>query len=632
MTHKLFSAALINIFLPSLVLFAFLSATTPASAYFKQEQFYDWGKIGNLKPNVLGESTDAENELPDPGMLPDNPLYFTKRIREQVRLLLTFDGKTKAKNKLEFASVRLAEAQALIEAGKLEEGLRIIEDFENRMKDTSDDFSALETKKIDMTDFAELLEKTTAVQTSVLETMTSTLSDDHRSILEKALSSSQRGMDRAAQTLGEPPVPIDLLARLNSLRGQGLITQEEAASLIQVKSREEARGIFRKYMDQGLIPEADFKRFDSGQAKYFADDFSKAVEMNKFQELVKLEKQQVDQDTKRKVEEFAKTYQPGDIVPPGLRSSWAKIIRLEEVQKTISPDKLDEQMLQKKPQFFEKYQEIKDRVRPTADEVKLAESYRNSNPGKDIPPEYARILSLKEKFGMVKPGEYPPPGHQEAILLPREVFSFKEIPYQTSPSQTANQSGGYDYSTYLKDAGFLPKPTNEPPADVKCPEGSTWNGWICFFPSHASNQSQDFRQPFQSPPPPPTAPGQPDSTYRSYHEEVPGVFVPPPAQNQPQDFRKPASTPGAMPPGQPTGGQERQSPQNSPSCPPGSSWNGSTCHFPPSGAGQQPPGGQPRPEQNNPPPNNPPPNNAPPENNPPAQNNPPPDGGNPPPP
>jgi hypothetical protein len=334
--------------------------------------------------------------------------------------------------------------------------------------------------------------------------------------------------------------------------------------------------------------------------KYFANDFIRAVEINKFKELVDLEKQSVDEPTRRKIEEFAKTYKPGDIVPPELRGSWSRTVRLEEVQKTISPDKIDDRLLQKNPLFFEKFQEIKDRVRPTTDEARYAEEYIKNNPGADIPPEIARIISLKEKFGIVKTGERPPPGHQEAIFLPQEIFKFQEIPYQVRPPANLaggkNEPGGFNYQNYLQEANFLPPPSKEAPKEIKCPTGSTWNGWMCFFP-------QEFRQPFTPPSPPPTAPDQPPPSYKPYNETSPGVFVPPPpsTQNSPQTGVQNPLSPGSPPPN-----QAQPAPQNPASCPPGSSWNGSTCHFPPSDQGSdQSPRNNP-PPQDNPPPNNPP--------------------------
>lgn len=619
-------------------LFLFTGYLFSTQAYFKQEQFYDWGGYKATYSNVLGATeTTALDELPDAGILPDNPFYFSKKFSEQFQLFFTFNEKTKAKQRLTFANRRLAEAQALIQAGKVEDGLKLINTFEDEMKQASNSFSKLEKKEKNITDLAKLFEKTTAVHTSVLEKMAPAFTDQNQTVIEKALSATQLGMDRAAQALGEPAVPIDLLARLNSLRGQGLITQEEATSLVQTKDREEARQVFKNFVDQGLIPAADFKRFDSGQAKYFANDFSQSVEMYKFKELVNFEKQPIDETTKKKIGEFAKTYQPGNIIPPEFRDSWARTVRFEEVQKTIDPSKINTQLIQGNNQLYDKFQEIRDRARPTVDEARLAEEYIKNNPNKEIPPNMARIISLKDKFGVVKPGERPPPGHQEATFLPQEIFQFKEIPYQVV-SQKEGSPGGFDYQTYLKEASFLPLAEKEPPKNIKCPEGSTWNGWICFFPPSNNNQSQDFRQPFNPPSLPPTNPGQPQPSYQPYREERPGVYVPPPVQNQNQG-QYPSGQQAPFPSGVPSSNQFQQ-PPNIPSCPPGAYWNGSTCHFPPSNNTQPPPNVSPPPNQNNPPPNNQPPpennqpppinNPPPPENQPPPQNNPPPN--NPPPP
>jgi hypothetical protein len=595
--------------------FLFFILPSPTSAYFKQEQFYDWGASENLNPKVLGFKVSAQEETPEatgaataneelytPDVLPGNPLYWAKRISEQVQLLTTLDAKTKTKLKLTFADRRIAEAKELVDQGKVKSGLRVLGTYDDRIKDAAEDLSDLDEKGVDISDLAQVLEKATAIHTSVLEDLTPVIPEENSKILEDALTASQKGMDRAADAMDEPAVPIDLLARLNSLRGQGIITEEETTSMLQAKTREEARETFKKFVDKGIIPQADFKRFDSGQAKYFAEDFNKAVEMYKFKELVDLEKKYVvDEETQKRMEEFAKNFKAGDVVPPDLRKYWAQTIRLEEVQKTINVDKVDERFFEKNQQVFDKFQELRDRVRPTAGEARFAEEYVKNNPNREIPPEVARILTLRNKFGMVKAGEQPAPGHRESTFLPAEVTQFRNVPFQTG-----SEPGGYDYQNYLKGAKFLPAPTSTPPSDIgKCPEGSTWNGWICFFPP--TQQNTDFRQPYVAPST--NTQGGSPTPYQPYVQSSPGNYVSPSSTTGPAACNVP--TPGCpggqywdgrgcvcrtsapMPAGVPDSSQGQQpqsAPQNPGSCPPGSSWNGSTCFFPPSdGGGSQPP-------------------------------------------
>lgn len=56
--------------------------------------------------------------LPYPGILPDNPLYKIKAMRDQLRLWITFDPVKKAERQLLYADKRINAAKALNEGGK----------------------------------------------------------------------------------------------------------------------------------------------------------------------------------------------------------------------------------------------------------------------------------------------------------------------------------------------------------------------------------------------------------------------------------------------------------------------------------------------------------------------------------
>jgi len=473
-----------NVILFIVVFFFFLSLAflkTPL-AYFNQKDFYDWGVSARNSANssVLGETTQkdsatqAEASLYTPKITPDNPFYFAKTAFESLQLAVTFDEKTRIKMKLSFAERRLAESKAMIEKGEISKGTKLLEQYEKLLEAATQNFKKIDEKGEGVEDMAKLVEKTTAVHTSVLENISLKIPEKGKAIVNKAILASQTGMDRAADALNEPAIPIDLLTRLNALRGQGIITQEEAATFTQAKSREEARKIFTNFVQQGTVPEADFKRFDTGQAKYFQNDFDKAVEIRKFNELVKFENQKPDEETKKQLEKFAATFKPGDTVPPELRKDWAATIRLEEVQKTIRPDYINPASFKQEERRFQIFQEIKDRARPTADEARFAEEYTQKN-NQSTPPEVQRILDLKNKFGVVAPGVVPPTGHKEAIGNKKsdETGEFRQ-PYYPSQSQNQNyqpyqetRPGSQQFAPPLPQTGGPPpnqaSPNNPPP-------------------------------------------------------------------------------------------------------------------------------------------------------------------------
>ncbi len=75
------------------------------------------------------EIESAETEFSNPGLLPDHPLYFFKKIKERVQLFLVFDDEGKAKLHLHLAKTRLAEAKRLIEKNKTMEAEDILEEY-----------------------------------------------------------------------------------------------------------------------------------------------------------------------------------------------------------------------------------------------------------------------------------------------------------------------------------------------------------------------------------------------------------------------------------------------------------------------------------------------------------------------
>ncbi|MGM0439459.1 MAG: DUF5667 domain-containing protein, partial [Patescibacteria group bacterium] len=74
-------------------------------------------------------------DLPDPGMLPDHPLYFVKRGAESVGTFFSFGDEAKANRHLELSEKRLAEIKALAEK---EDGSELAEKVLERYQEQMD--------------------------------------------------------------------------------------------------------------------------------------------------------------------------------------------------------------------------------------------------------------------------------------------------------------------------------------------------------------------------------------------------------------------------------------------------------------------------------------------------------------
>lgn len=83
---------------------------------------------------VWGGSVYAQDEeLPDPGMTPDNPFYFLDGWGKSISLFFTFGDEVKAGKALRYAEERLSEAQVMAAENRTREMTRAANDFEGFM-------------------------------------------------------------------------------------------------------------------------------------------------------------------------------------------------------------------------------------------------------------------------------------------------------------------------------------------------------------------------------------------------------------------------------------------------------------------------------------------------------------------
>ncbi len=82
-------------------------------------------EVISLDDALVNEDTQ---ETEEPTLLPGDFFYFAKTALEKIQLILTFDDVKEAKLLAEFATERLAEAEALFSAGQEEEALAVMED------------------------------------------------------------------------------------------------------------------------------------------------------------------------------------------------------------------------------------------------------------------------------------------------------------------------------------------------------------------------------------------------------------------------------------------------------------------------------------------------------------------------
>jgi hypothetical protein len=127
--------------------------------------------------NVLavGEATPAATEsasvkeLPAVHILPDNPLYFLKTIKEKVQLFFTRNTSDEVDLLLGFAQKRLAEALKVAEKGKVHISEKLFEAFGRDIESAEEKIRQARARGEKTYHLLSELQKTVAYQKSVVE-------------------------------------------------------------------------------------------------------------------------------------------------------------------------------------------------------------------------------------------------------------------------------------------------------------------------------------------------------------------------------------------------------------------------------------------------------------------------------
>ncbi|MBI3558978.1 hypothetical protein HY085_01150, partial [Candidatus Gottesmanbacteria bacterium] len=417
-------------------------------------------------------------------LTPDNPLYFIKGFQEGVQFALTFDPKAKERMRLELAGERLEEMRLMADRAKTAAVKTAAQSYQRTMEDAVGNLK---------NNTAPEMETEMAKHRVVLGEVAAKVPDAAEDAVEKAIQTSEKSADTLADLSGRPAMPPDVVDRISALKAQGLLTPEEATKLISFKTRVEARQELRKYTDSGILPAADLLRMNEQMRTSFPQDFYKIHEIERFEEIKKLEGQKFDSGTQKRVQEFAKTYKPGEIVPADIRPYWAPLVRLEEMQNTFRPDLIDPNLFKNNPEDGKKFQEIVERYKPRQEDVDFVKKYmeRNRTPADQLPPEYQRMYNLGQAYGVqtAQPPAVNESGQKVSCPSNAHYANGYCIPNYTPRGDGAYCPGGYHRNYQdgpcLPDnntGGYLPSLTTTPgnypnpfyPPTNQCGSNSHW--------------------------------------------------------------------------------------------------------------------------------------------------------------
>jgi len=301
----------------------------PQVASASRSDYFDYGPY--YQPPVLGLSLSSLEHLPAlsvpdgimppaaTGILPDSPFYNFERIVENAQLTFTFDPVAKEQARLGFAGERLAEAKTLIESGKTESGVSALADYRETMADVAAHLSGLAAGGPAAQEFINKVEETVAAQAVVATSLSLTSPPQQAESWTKAANAGAEVLDRVAEAKGEPAIPEDLSTGIQTLKGQGLISEEESNKLYSFKSRSQVRDELEKLSSSGTFPISELAKMDTAVGRYYPEvygqyqDNLQVVELRAYQGLP-----QPSAETVKEMEKWLKNSDvsaPNDIKP-----------------------------------------------------------------------------------------------------------------------------------------------------------------------------------------------------------------------------------------------------------------------------------------------------------------------------
>jgi len=119
--------------------------------------------------SATGSAAVRISHLPTAHLLPDNPLYFLKTLKEKAQLLVTRNASSQADLLLTFSQKRLAEAAKVAEKGKIHISEKLLAAFGEDVKAAQEKIRQAKAKGEATKNLFLRLQETVAYQKSVLE-------------------------------------------------------------------------------------------------------------------------------------------------------------------------------------------------------------------------------------------------------------------------------------------------------------------------------------------------------------------------------------------------------------------------------------------------------------------------------
>ncbi len=149
--------------------------------------------------NAYAQSDD----LPDPGMLPTSPMYFLKSWSESIGTFFTFGDLKKAERALELSEVRLAELDALVQAGEEEKLDDLLERYEKHIEFALEKAEKAKGEGLDTDEVLEKVAQATIKHQVVLGEVYERVPEQAKMSIQMAMEQSMQGQTQALEGISE---------------------------------------------------------------------------------------------------------------------------------------------------------------------------------------------------------------------------------------------------------------------------------------------------------------------------------------------------------------------------------------------------------------------------------------------
>ena len=234
-----------NKILTSFVLVSFLVFPIAGFAH-EGEEHVDSTASAVVGTVLAQDEFDLQEDLPDPGLTPDSPFYFTDQWFETVRTLFTFGDTAKARRFVALADERLAEMRIMVEREKISEAEGLSDHYTDLMEKIR-----LRVEKVkDSESTQERVANAMGIHQVVLERVLQQVPDEAKDRIHAAL---ERAQDRYFTTLARLAESNDARAgeigaavakkritEFKLLTDEGVLSDGQAAEIIEnIKVHEE---------------------------------------------------------------------------------------------------------------------------------------------------------------------------------------------------------------------------------------------------------------------------------------------------------------------------------------------------------------------------------------------------------